>query len=113
AAAAAAALQPQAPKPQARETTARCANSDLPAACTTGSTASRPPAAQRLSGPRPAAGRCSAHACVRQGAALPESGYRRRSEERRVGKECRSRWSPEQQEKKTEQNRQHEKTVTT
>jgi len=25
---------------------------------------------------------------------LTDEGYRRRSEERRVGKECRSRWSP-------------------
>src|SRR5438876_12282052 len=28
------------------------------------------------------------------------SGYRRRSEERRVGKECRSRWSPDEYNKK-------------
>src|SRR5437868_7761102 len=32
--------------------------------------------------------------------ALDEHGVERRSEERRVGKECRSRWSPEHEKKK-------------
>ena len=34
------------------------------------------------------------NALLQKGVVLTLDGYRRRSEERRVGKECRSRWSP-------------------
>ena len=36
----------------------------------------------------------TAHPMVKQVGALPRETVRSRSEERRVGKECRSRWSP-------------------
>src|SRR5438445_13900176 len=41
---------------------------------------------------------------------IPDDTMKRRSEERRVGKECRSRWSPEYEKKKKSQRNNHSDT---